>query len=144
MTHRVSTRRGAYRGSHLHHAWVCLARNRVRTSCGSPGPGQARGRRSRVRYRIANVPLWLDEEDSLLRTRAAAKLQVEADAIRDLAVVRRSLDARRKGHPRWLLTLEVGLEGEIGGSRPDVAPAPEPEPPPPRARPPAVAPLVVG
>jgi uncharacterized protein len=97
-----------------------------------------------LRYRIANVPLWLDEPESELPARAAGKLGVPASALRDLAVARRSLDARRKGHPRWLLQLEVSVEGAIAGEHPDVHPAPAPRPDPPRARAPAALPIVVG
>ncbi len=97
-----------------------------------------------MRYRIGNVPLWLGEEESELPARAAEKLGVPASALRGLAVTRRSLDARKKGHPRWLLQLEVTLEGALPGSRPDVQPAPPPEPPPPRARAPDAPPIVVG
>jgi uncharacterized FAD-dependent dehydrogenase len=97
-----------------------------------------------VRHRIANVPLWLDEEDSALARRAAEKLGVEASAIRELAVVKRSLDARKKGHPRWLVALEAEVDGTVAFGRADVTPAPAPEPPPRRARAPALPPVVVG
>jgi hypothetical protein len=97
-----------------------------------------------VRYRISNVSLGLDEDDSLLARRAAAKLGVGESAIRDLTVARRSLDARKKGNPRWLVALEVGLDGEVAAGRADVAPVPAPEPSPSRARAPALPPVVVG
>ena len=97
-----------------------------------------------MRYLIGDVPLWLGEEDSALAARAAERLGVPASALRDLSVTRRSLDARRKGHPRWLLQLEVTLEGALPGGHPGVRPAPAPEPPPPRARAPDAPPIVVG
>jgi uncharacterized FAD-dependent dehydrogenase len=58
--------------------------------------------------------------------------------------VRRSLDARKKGHARWLHNVEVTFEGRLGTLPPDVAPVPPPDPPPPRARRPDVAPIVLG
>jgi len=97
-----------------------------------------------LRYRIANVPLWLDEGEERLAARTAEKLGVEPAALRDLAVVRRSLDARKKGHLRWLLVLEASLEGALPGPRAGVEPAPAPEPPPERVRAPPAPPLIVG
>ncbi len=97
-----------------------------------------------MRYRVTDVPLWLDEDDAAAMRRAAERLGVEPSSLRDVAVVRRSLDARKKGHPRWLLNLEVGIEGEIPAPPAGVAPAPEPDAPAPRVRPPGVPPLVLG
>jgi uncharacterized FAD-dependent dehydrogenase len=97
-----------------------------------------------VRYRVLNIPLWLDEEETLVARRAAERLGVEPAALRDLAVVRRSLDARRKGHPRWLLNVEVDLEGALRGAPPEVAPVPGPEPAPAPVRAPRLPPLILG
>ena len=90
-----------------------------------------------MRYRVSNIPLWLDEDDALLVRRAAERLGVSRASLSDALVVRRSLDARKKGNPRWLVNLEVAVEGEVHGAPADVAPvsAPEPAPSrPPRAR----------
>jgi len=97
-----------------------------------------------LRYRVGNLWLWLDEPDEALAGRAAERLGIAREGIRRLAVVRRSLDARKKGQPRWLLTLEVELEGALPGQRPDVTPAPAPAPPPARVRAPALLPVIVG
>jgi uncharacterized protein len=97
-----------------------------------------------VRYRISNIPLWLDEEDGLLLRRAAARLGLSTEHLREAVVVRRSLDARKKGHPRWLVNLEVTVEGEVVGVPPDVAPAPDPERPPLPVRRPDSAPIILG
>jgi uncharacterized FAD-dependent dehydrogenase len=97
-----------------------------------------------MRYRISNLPLWLDEDDSQIVVRAAERLGVSRDHVSDLLVVRRSLDARRKGHARWLLNVEVSVAGTVRASTPDVVPAPAPEPPPGRVRRPDAAPLVLG
>jgi acetylornithine deacetylase/succinyl-diaminopimelate desuccinylase-like protein len=71
-----------------------------------------------LRYRVSNIPLWLDEDEALLTRRAAERLGVSAAHLRDVLVIRRSLDARKKGHARWLVNLEVTVEGEEahGGS----------------------------
>jgi len=96
-----------------------------------------------MRYRVSNLLLWLDEDESVLVRRAAERLGLPADALRDARVVRRSLDARRRGHPRWLVNLEVEADGKARAGA-DVAPVPAPAPPAPRVRAPAVPPLVVG
>src|SRR5689334_18353012 len=96
-----------------------------------------------MRYRVSNIPLWLDEDDSRILARVADKLGLSAEHVSDLLVVRRSLDARKKGHPRWLLNVEATVGGEVRAGA-DVAPVPAPEPPPPRVRRPAAPPLVLG
>ena len=97
-----------------------------------------------MRYRVGNIPLWLDEPADALRARVAQKLGADAAHLGQVTVLRRSLDARKKGHPRWLLQVEVELESPIPASLPDVTAAPEPEQPPPQVRAPAAPPVIVG
>ncbi len=97
-----------------------------------------------MRYRISNIPIWVDEDDGMALRRAAERLDLAPEHLSDATVVRRSLDARKKGHPRWLVNLEVSIEGSILGSPPDVAPVPSPDPPPQRARRPAAPPIILG
>ena len=97
-----------------------------------------------MRYRVINIPLWIDEDEALLVSRAAEKLGVARGALSDVAVLRRSLDARKKGHPRWLVNLEVAIEGELPGTRADVTPAPAPEPEPGPVRAPDLPPVILG
>jgi uncharacterized FAD-dependent dehydrogenase len=97
-----------------------------------------------MRYRISNIPLWLDEDESLLTRRAAERLGLSAEHLCGATVVRRSLDARRKGHARWLVNLEVEVEGQIRGAPADVAPVPAPEPSPGPVRRPAAPPIILG
>jgi uncharacterized protein len=98
-----------------------------------------------MRYRVSNLPLWLDEDDALLARRAAERLGVSPEHLRDVLVVRRSLDARKKGHPRWLVNLEVTVAGPIRQALPpDVSPAPEPDPLPSRVRAPDTRPVILG
>jgi uncharacterized FAD-dependent dehydrogenase len=96
-----------------------------------------------MRYRISNIPLWLDEDDARLLARVAERLGVAPEHVSDLLVVRRSLDARKKGHARWLLNVEATIEGHVGTAA-DVAPVGPPAPPPPRVRAPAAPPLILG
>jgi uncharacterized FAD-dependent dehydrogenase len=98
-----------------------------------------------MRYRISNIPLWLDEDESLLTRRAAERLGVGAGHLGDLVVVRRSLDARKKGHPRWLVNVEATLEqGPLPRTPADVTLVPEADPPPRPARRPEAPPIVLG
>src|SRR5512146_3410807 len=97
-----------------------------------------------MRYRISNIPLWLDEDDAQLLVRAAERLGLGREHVSDVLVVRRSLDARKKGHPRWLVNVEVTLPGALRSPPPDVTPAPEPEPPPGRVRRPGARPIILG
>ncbi len=97
-----------------------------------------------MRYRISNIPLWLDEDESPIVARAAERLGVSREHVSDLLVVRRSLDARKKGHARWLLNVEVTVSAPVSGVPADVMPVAAPEEPPPRVRPPGVAPIVLG
>jgi uncharacterized FAD-dependent dehydrogenase len=97
-----------------------------------------------MRYRVTNIPLWLDEDDARLAARTAERLGVSREHLSELLVVRRSLDARKKGHARWLVNVEVTVPGEIRALPADVTPAPVPEEPPPRVRRPEVPPIVLG
>ena len=97
-----------------------------------------------MRYRVSNIPLWLDEDESLLVQRAAERLGVSREHLADVLVVRRSLDARKRGHPRWLVNLEVELEGAPRGTTQDVTPVPAPEAQPGRVRAPALPPVILG
>jgi uncharacterized FAD-dependent dehydrogenase len=93
---------------------------------------------------VQNIPLWLNEDESLLTQRAAQRLGISPAGLSDVLIVRRSLDARKKGHPRWLVNVEVSIEGALGGTVAgvDTVPAPEPAPGPVRA--PRARPIVVG
>ena len=97
-----------------------------------------------MRYRALNLVLWLDEPESILVRRAADKLGVAPAAVSGLVVIRRSLDARKKGHPRWLVNVEAEVAATVPAGRPDVGLAPEPEPPPSPVRAPGLPPLIVG
>jgi uncharacterized FAD-dependent dehydrogenase len=97
-----------------------------------------------LRYRVSNIPLWLDEDESCLVHRAAQRLGLSAEHLSEALVVRRSLDARKRGQPRWIVNLEVTVDGPVRGAPTDVAPVPAPEPPPPKVRSPDPLPIVLG
>lgn len=63
-------------------------------------------------YRVNNIALYLDEPESLLGVRAAQKLGVTSSDLKAVRIVRAVLDARKKGSPRYIHTLEVELEGD--------------------------------
>ncbi len=103
---------------------------------------------------LRGLTLDLDEPESLLRERAARRLRVPPEDIRHWAVVRRSIDAREKGHIRLVYTVEAALSGPPSRERqivrrlhrPDVATADAPAPPTPTpgTEPLPERPLVVG
>jgi uncharacterized FAD-dependent dehydrogenase len=97
-----------------------------------------------VRYRVPGIHLWLDEPQDILARRVAEKLGVEPGALKNVVVARRSLDARRKGHPRWVVDTEVELEGSLPAIPPGVDVVPEAEPPPPPVRAPELPPVILG
>ena len=95
-------------------------------------------------YRVGNLSLQVGEPEEKLAQRAAERLGVRPEELRGFAVVKRSLDARKKGRPRWLVSIEVTLDGPLPSLPSDVAPAPDPEPAPPLARAPELPPVIVG
>ncbi|HSM91339.1 MAG TPA: FAD-dependent oxidoreductase, partial [Anaeromyxobacteraceae bacterium] len=88
------------------------------------------------RYRVANLALHPGDPEEVLLRSAAEKLGVRPADLSSVVVVKRSLDARKKGHPRWLVSLEASLDSPLTSLPPDVTAAPAPAPPPPLARPP--------
>jgi uncharacterized FAD-dependent dehydrogenase len=96
-----------------------------------------------MRYRVSNIPLWLDEDEAKLTRRVADKLGVAPASLKGVVLVRKSLDARKKGHLRWLVNVEVEVDGSLR-IRDDVQPAPVPEPKPARVRSPELAPVILG
>ena len=96
---------------------------------------------------IEGIKLELDQDEALLREKAAAALRVPAENIRKLTVLRRAVDAREGVHLVYTLRAEVKDEARVlkrsrGNrvsrvtERPYVPPAPRPAP--------AVSPVVVG
>jgi hypothetical protein len=97
-------------------------------------------------YRVNNIGLWLDEPQELLGKRAAEKLGVTPADLASVRVVRSVLDARKKGSPRYIYTLEVQLgDGKKPKQLPpDVSEAPPPPDLPSKVPPPEKWPIIVG
>jgi uncharacterized FAD-dependent dehydrogenase len=82
------------------------------------------------RFRVNNLVRAFDEDESVLRQRAADAMDVRESDIGDFVLIRRSLDARHR--PRFLYNVEVELEDAkslttTGGKLPkNVEFAPEP------------------
>jgi len=97
-------------------------------------------------YRVNNIGLWLDEPEELLGQRAAEKLGVTRSDLASVRVVRSVLDARKKGSPRYIYTLEVELAPgrKPGRLPPDVGEAPPPPEVLPPVKPPARWPIIIG
>jgi hypothetical protein len=97
-------------------------------------------------YRVNNIGLWLDEPEELLGQRAAEKLGVTRSDLASVRVVRSVLDARKKGSPRYIYTLEVELAPgrKPGRLPPDVGEVPPPPELPPRVKEPERWPLIIG
>lgn len=96
------------------------------------------------RYRVSNLVLRLGEPEGALPSKAAEKLGVGPGDLRSLTVVKRSLDARKKGRAHWLVSIEASLDAPLPSVPPDVTLAPPPDPAPARARAPALPPVIVG
>ena len=97
-----------------------------------------------MRYRVPGIHLWLDEPQETLARRIAEKLGVGAGSLKSVQVARRSLDARRKGHPRWVVDAEVEVEGALPSIPPGVDAVPEAEPSLPPVRAPDLPPVILG
>ncbi|MEI6225749.1 MAG: FAD-dependent monooxygenase, partial [Deltaproteobacteria bacterium] len=98
-----------------------------------------------MRYRVPGIQLWLDEPNDTLERRVAERLGIARGDLVALTVTRRSLDARRKGHPRWVIDAEAEVEGALPSLPTGVeAIAAEVEPPPPPVRAPELPPVILG
>lgn len=96
-------------------------------------------------YRVNNLPLWLDEAESLLQEKAAQKLGVKPADLKSVRIVRSVLDARKKNSPRYVHTVEVELASAPKSLPPDVSEVEaEPAPPPPVTKQPEQRPIIVG
>lgn len=64
--------------------------------------------------RVAGIKLDTGYTEQDLRRAAAARLKIKENQIRSLRLARRSLDARRKNAPVYLITLDVAVTGNEG------------------------------
>ena len=59
---------------------------------------------------VRNLGIGLDEPEEAVVEQAAARLKVPVDAIRSYAIVRRSLDARKRGKIHFIYQIELELD----------------------------------
>ena len=77
-----------------------------------------------------NIALELDEEETLLKEKAAAALRIAPEEILDLKIIRKSLDARKKNRIHFVYSLAIslppGLEKQVLDSpMPEISPLEE-------------------
>ncbi len=62
--------------------------------------------------RIADIPMPLDYSAASLRAAAAKKLRLDSLKLRAVTVVKRSVDARKKNDVKFIVTVDVQVDGE--------------------------------
>ncbi len=61
---------------------------------------------------LRNLRLSIDESEKLLKKKAAKALRVDAGSIREIKILKKSLDARKKSDIHRLYTVALSLEGD--------------------------------
>ena len=79
---------------------------------------------------LKNITLGLDEEEALLKEKAAAALRIAPEDISGLKIIRKSLDARKKNRIHFFYSLAVSLPPELekqvlGSALPEISPLEE-------------------
>jgi uncharacterized FAD-dependent dehydrogenase len=62
---------------------------------------------------LKNISLGLDEEETLLKEKAAAALRIAPEDVSKLKIIRKSLDARKKNRIHFVYSLSVSLPAEL-------------------------------
>jgi uncharacterized protein len=62
---------------------------------------------------LKNIALGLDEEETLLKEKAAAALRIAPEDVSKLKIIRKSLDARKKNRIHFVYSLSVSLPAEL-------------------------------
>ena len=62
--------------------------------------------------RVAEIKLYLDEEESKLKKILAKKLNISMEDIGDIKIFKKSLDARRKNKIHFVYTLDAEVKNE--------------------------------
>ncbi len=63
---------------------------------------------------LRNLRLGIDESEKLLKKKAAKALRIDSAVIKEIKILKKSLDARKKGDIHWLYTLALSLEADEG------------------------------
>lgn len=66
--------------------------------------------------RLTEISLTLDEDEALLKQRAAMRLDIRPERISSLRIVRKSLDARKKSSIHFVYTLNVEVDDDAARS----------------------------
>ena len=64
--------------------------------------------------RLRDIPLTLDEDESLLAAKVGRELGISAKSVGDLRIVRHAVDARRKPRVLRIVTVEFTVADEAG------------------------------
>jgi len=60
---------------------------------------------------LSNIKLSPEDSEKLLRKKSARALRLDAGSIKEIKILKKSLDARRKSDVHWLYTLALDVEG---------------------------------
>ncbi|MDG2335065.1 MAG: FAD-dependent monooxygenase [Myxococcota bacterium] len=72
-----------------------------------------------AQWRVLNLPLGLDEDESVLLGRAAERAGLSPEEIRGLRIGHKALDARKRGRPRFVVHVDLALDAKIEDRGPD-------------------------
>ena len=61
--------------------------------------------------RIADIPMHLEYSGAELRAAAAKKLRLDAAKLKMVTVVKKSVDARKKNDVKFIVTVDVEIQG---------------------------------
>ena len=61
---------------------------------------------------VRNGPMAVGENEGKLRRKAARTLGVDGSEIKDLKIIKKSLDARRKNDVHYLFTVALSVRGD--------------------------------
>ena len=66
-----------------------------------------------MRYRIENIKIKPGDKKTVLRGKIAKKLCLDTDDIKDLEIIRESVDARQRGNIMLVLTLDFSCSKKL-------------------------------
>ena len=63
--------------------------------------------------RVSGIKLTLDENEDLLKAKAAAILDISVDDIAAVEIIRKAIDARRNKPPHFVYVLKIRIYSDI-------------------------------